>query len=184
MEKIKLSLEISKDHPAYKWALNHSNAARAFGHVGTHIDCYTARPEAGEYKVGAVVLDCTEGMPDTESLSGLDCAGKALVLYTSNLEKNGYGNKAYAAENTAFDSTALDAVLSRAPAFILIDSQGIGVHGEQHVSYDKRCESKGCFVIENILLTKAVAERLEAVEIKITGDGKTGRPCEVFGLLT
>ncbi len=45
MYEKQLSLVIEPGHPAYEWAKNQSDSVSAFGHIGTHIDCYESEPE-------------------------------------------------------------------------------------------------------------------------------------------
>ncbi len=92
MTPVNLSLTITEEHPAYQWAKKQSDSVSAMGHIGTHIDCYTREPESGKYRVETVVLNCQYGMPDSEMVRFLELEKKALVLYTANLENNGYGN--------------------------------------------------------------------------------------------
>ena len=184
MKRVSISTEINEEHPTYQWAKKQSDSVNAFGHIGTHIDCYTKKPTKAEYNIQAVIIDCSTTMPTIESINKLNLRNKALVLYTSNLEVNGYGNKDYGAKFTSLDSDVLNAILKQLPSFIVIDSYGIGAHGDQHISYDKRCEQQGCFVIENVALTEEMLTSLTALEIfiELKGDS-TGKRCEVIALL-
>ena len=184
MQPVTLSLELTEDHPAYQWAKRQSDAVSAMGHIGTHIDCYTREPEEAFYCVETVVLDCRSGMPTVDEITRLNLSGKALVLYSGNLERNGYGNDIYAKTRTVLDSHVLDQILSKSPAFIVIDSYGIGGHGGEHQMFDKRCEQHGCFVIENITLTEPVAEQLAQLEITIDKTiQSSGKRVDVKGIL-
>ncbi|MCW8328924.1 cyclase family protein [Photobacterium sp. SDRW27] len=182
---IPVSLEINEEHPAYQWAKQHSDSVNALGHIGTHIDCYTKVPQQNHYSTEAVIIDCSERMPNIEQITALALTGKSLVLYTANLEKNGYGNKDYGDLDTTLDTTVLDAILQQSPAFIVIDSYGIGAHGDEHIRFDKRCEEHGCFVIENVVLTKAMLTTLTALDIEFDKiAASTGKRCEVTAILT
>lgn len=82
--------------------------------------------------------------------------------------------------NTALESETIESVLLTPSAFIVIDSYGIGAHGEEHIRFDKKCESKGCFVIENVTLSNSLVFSLS--ELKISFDkasSSTGRRCLV-----
>ena len=106
---------------------------------------------------------------------------RALVLYTAKVEQNGYGTPAYGKAVTWLEAQVLDRLLEVAPAFIVIDSYGIGRHGEQHIAFDKRCESRGCFVIENVALSREVCSGLAGLAIDIdTASPSTGKRCEVI----
>ncbi|GFS02070.1 methyltransferase domain protein [Elysia marginata] len=123
-------------------------------------------------------------MPTLDSIAPLNLSGKALVLYTANLESNGYGNDVYAKTRTVLKSDVLDQILSKSPAFIVIDSYGIGGHGGEHQMFDKRCEQYGCFVIENITLTRPVAEQLAQLDITIDKTSQSsGKRVDVKGIL-
>ncbi|CAG36652.1 cyclase family protein [Desulfotalea psychrophila] len=175
-----LSLVIDEDHPAYRWAKKQSDSVSALGHIGTHIDCYQHVPEKNDYQVETVVLDCSERMPLPAEIEGLDLSGKALVLFSGNLEKNGYGSPEYGAEKTILPSAVLDLILTKSPAFILIDSYGIGAHGEEHISFDKRCEAEKCFVIENVLLTASIVFSLTRLKIQFNrAFAATAIPCKL-----
>lgn len=153
------------------------------GHIGTHLDCYTAQPAVSECQVDAVVADCRRGMPTASDVRGLGCAGKALVLYTSALETHGYGAKGYGEANTFLEKSALQELLIDPPQFILIDGCGIGNHGEEHKRFDRLCEAGNCFVVENIKLTEDVARTMEQVLLRVDmSTSSTGKPCEVYAL--
>lgn len=180
MKSKNISIVIEPTHSAYLWAKKQSDSVSAFGHIGTHIDCYDKAPALGAYEVGTVVVDCRQGMPELDTISHLDLAEKALVLYTDNLEKNGYGTDGYGQCDTSLQETILEEILLKKPAFIVIDSYGIGAHGEQHIRFDMKCESKGCFVIENVHLTSGVSMTIERLRITIDQtSASTGKRCEV-----
>ena len=183
MYKKQLSLVIEAGHPAYEWAKKQSDSVRAFGHIGTHIDCYESEPEKANYEVNAAIINCTDKMPSEKNLETLDISGKALVLFTGNIEKNGYGTSEYGAMNTVLNSKILDFILLKSPAFIIIDSYGIGAHGEEHIAFDKRCESNDCFVIENVILSQVVIASLQKLIISFDKSSKsTGKKCIVTAI--
>ncbi len=183
MHEIKLSLIIEEGHPAYEWAKNQSDAVGAFGHLGTHIDCYQSTPEKTHYEVDTLIIDCTKEMPSVKEIEALNISGKALILFTGNMEKNGYGTPEYGAMNTHLKSNALDAILLKSPAFIIIDSYGIGAHGEEHIKFDRRCESKDCFVIENVAVSHIFPGSCQKLNISIdTSSGSTGKRCLVTAI--
>lgn len=185
MKNVILSIEMTEGHPAYQWAKRQSDSVNAMGHIGTHIDCYTHEPMCSDYSVEAVVVDCGAGMPSSSVFSVLDLNGKALVFYTSNLEQNGYGNSRYGETSTVLTRDVLDTILAKKPHFIVIDSYGIGAHGDEHIAFDKRCESCGCFVVENAKLTRHVAGHLTSLEITIDKTAaSTGKRCHVVGCLS
>ncbi|MGF1680100.1 hypothetical protein [Photobacterium minamisatsumaniensis] len=178
-----ISIDINESHPAYQWAKRQSDSVNAMGHIGTHIDCYTKVPEETKYRTSVHIIDCSQAMPTLEQIEGLDLADKSLVLYTSNLEQNGYGNPNYGAQSTVLDSGVLDAILACQPMFIVIDSYGIGTHGDEHIDFDKRCESHDCFVIENVSLTRAMLDHLIALTISFDATAaSTGKRCDVIAL--
>ncbi|PSU35563.1 hypothetical protein [Photobacterium lutimaris] len=175
-----ISLAINEQHPAYQWAKKQSDSVNAFGHIGTHIDCYTKVPAKNHYTTDTVLLDCTGSMPCLNDIEPLDIAGKSLVLFTGNLENNGYGTPAYGKADTALCSEVLDAMLAKQPAFIVIDSYGIGAHGDEHINFDKRCEENNCFVIENVILSSEMADNLIELDIMFDANSaSTGKRCEV-----
>lgn len=183
MYKKNLSLIVEKGHPAYEWAKIQSDAVSAFGHIGTHIDCYDSEPEKTDYEVEAVTINCTENMPSVNDFCSLDISGKALILFTGNIEKNDYGTPKYASMNTSLHSDVLDFILLKSPLFIIIDSYGIGAHGDEHIGFDKRCESKGCFVIENVNLSLAIITSLRKLKISFDKlSASTGKQCQITAI--
>ncbi len=183
MFHVNLSLVIEEGHPAYVWAKKQSDSVHAFGHIGTHIDCYESTPEKSEYEVACVVVDCTGNMPSVDDVKVLSLSGKALVLFTGNIERNAYGTSDYGTMDTSLDRETLDMMLRQSPAFIVIDSYGIGAHGEEHIRFDKTCESYGCFVIENVNLSQTHIHSLKKVHISFDLLAEsTGKRCDVQGL--
>ncbi|WP_237157038.1 cyclase family protein [Photobacterium rosenbergii] len=183
--RLPISLVVDENHPAYQWAKKQSDSVNAFGHIGTHIDCYTKVPQYSHYTTGTIVVDCTQTMPSIDTIEKLDIAGKSLVLFTANLEKNSYGTPEYGKADTTLDSDVLDAILDKRPAFIVIDSYGIGAHGDEHISFDKRCEDNDCFVIENVVLNQQTASNLTQLDIQFDVTGaSTGKRCEVTAVLS
>lgn len=184
MKSKKISISITPEHPSYQWAKKQSDSINAFGHIGTHIDCYESIPPFETYEVDAVVIDCKEGMPSISDIELLSVHQKAVLLYTGNMDKNSYGSREYGEMNTIMTETVLDSLLEMKPAFIVIDSYGIGSHGEEHINFDKKCELINCFVIENVSLSKNVSTNI--VKLKISFDKNstsTGKPCEVVAFL-
>ena len=183
MYHINASLVIEEGHPAYEWAKKQSDSVNAFGHIGTHIDCYDKIPAKHDYTVDAVVVDCREGMPTRKKIDHLDIAGKALVLFTGNLDNNGYGTPQYGNMQTSLQLDVLDHLLSMSPAFIVIDSYGIGNHGEEHIRFDRACEARECFVVENVMLSQRFIPDLK--QLKISFDhtsASTGKRCCVIAV--
>lgn len=177
-----LHIELETTHPAYEWLNAQADKLGARGHFGTHIDCYTKTPQKSYYEVDAHILDCSLGMPSEEVLECLpNLNSKALILYTSNMYKHDYGSKEYFAKNDALLTTsALEVILTKRPAFILIDSFGIGTHGENHQKLDKRCEEFDCFVVENILVQPESINQIQKISIEFDLDHpSTGKPCKV-----
>lgn len=178
-----LHIELNSSHPAYSWLEQQADKIGARGHFGTHIDCYSKSPSKGEYDLPAYIVDCRSSLPSLEKALALpSLKNSALLLYTNNMNANDYGSKAYFNEvDTSIDLDVLEAILSKNPQFILIDSYGIGKHGKHHQSLDIRCEQSDCFVIENIKLTSEIYSKIHHVHIKFDLDyPSTGKPCEVF----
>ena len=63
-----ISLSVNEDHPAYLWAKRQADAVNAFGHIGTHIDCYTKVPSQNHYLTDVVVIECNSAMPSIKVL--------------------------------------------------------------------------------------------------------------------
>ncbi|MBI9064379.1 MAG: hypothetical protein JEZ14_20510 [Marinilabiliaceae bacterium] len=182
---IKIDIKLSDDHPAMIWAKTQSDTVNAIGHVGTHIDCYTKQPKKKAYKVLAQVIDCRQHMPSKEDLALYSFKNKALVLYTGTMAKCNYGTREYGEAQTFLDEHVLEAILAEAPQFILIDGCGIGQHGEEHIRFDKKCESMSCFVVENIFLDEPWASQIQALKIKIElAPESSGKPCEVHAFVS
>ncbi|NPD45667.1 MULTISPECIES: hypothetical protein [unclassified Lentimicrobium] len=179
----KLSLELSSEHPSYLWAKTQSDSVNALGHIGTHIDCYTASPSESVYELEVELIKCFKHMPEINELEKMDMEGKAFILYTNVLNKFGYGTKEYGEVNTFLSEKVLDFILSLKPRFILIDACGIGNHGNEHIKFDKKCEANGCFVVENIFMNQSIAELITKIKIKIDiKNTSTGKPCQVYAM--
>lgn len=177
-----LHIELDSSHPAYGWLEKQADKIGARGHFGTHIDCYTCTPSAGEYRLPVHIVDCREGMLSAgiaQSLPALD--GKALILHTGNLFRNDYGSKAYFDEtDTSVTKDVLALILEKKPRFILIDSYGIGSHGAGHIALDQQCEASGCYVIENICIDPGRVDEIREIHICFDLDyPSTGKPCKV-----
>ncbi len=177
-----LHIELDSDHPAYEWLETQADKIGAKGHFGTHIDCYTLIPDRSSYQLSTFIVDCRKGMPTIgEVLSLPVLEGKALILHTGNMYKNDYGQTLYFEADTVLSDDVLTVILSKKPRFILIDSYGIGTHGKDHIAKDKRCESSGCFVIENICIHPDVADRIGEVRIEFDLEyPSTGKPCKIY----
>jgi kynurenine formamidase len=178
-----LSIEVSQNHSAYKWAKEQSDSVEVTGHIGTHIDCYTKVPNLSVYEVPAVFYDCRESMPNEKNIENLQIEGAALILYTGILNKVGYGGKEYGDAYSFFKEVVLDKILSKKPKFIIIDACGIGRHGLEHISFDKKSEAHNCFVIENVCITDEIFNTVDKIQISIDIESKsTGKRCQVYGL--
>jgi hypothetical protein len=103
----KLSLELSKEHPSYLWAKRQSDSVNALGHIGTHIDCYTASPKESEYELEVELIRCFNGIPEINEIEKRNIRGKALILYTDVLNKFGYGTKEYVKQKLFFQKLFL-----------------------------------------------------------------------------
>lgn len=176
-----LHIELDSSHPAYEWLEKQADKIGAKGHFGTHIDCYTSTPSQGKYQLPAYLLDCSKSMPSIDEAMLLpSLKDQALILYTGNMYKNDYGATAYFETNTILTDEVLSAILDRNPSLILIDSYGIGQHGKDHINKDIRCESAGCYVIENICITPENADLIKIINVEFDLEyPSTGKPCKV-----
>lgn len=180
---MKLHIELDTSHPAYEWLERQADKIGAKGHFGTHIDCYTSVPEQDEYILPVHVIDCRDGMPAWEEVASLpSLQGKALVLYTGNMYLNDYGSKAYFDEtDTSIQEEVLRRILEKSPKLILIDSYGIGKHGQHHIERDKMCEAAGCYVIENIRVAPGQIDEIQTIRVNFDlAYPSTGKPCTVI----
>lgn len=176
-----LHIELDSSHPAYEWLEKQADKIGAKGHFGTHIDCYTSTPSQNSYQLPVYLLDCNRSMPTLEKAKLLpSLKNQALMLYTGNMYRNDYGAKTYFEIDTILTEEVLSVILERSPSLILIDSYGIGKHGKDHISKDIKCESIGCYVIENILITPENADLIKAINVEFDLDyPSTGKPCKV-----
>lgn len=177
-----LHIELDATHPAYAWLEKQADRIGARGHFGTHIDCYTSSPSEPEMTLAVHVLDCRKGMPTPEEAAALPpLHDKALILFTANMHQNEYGSKAYFdATDTSITEQTLGQILQKSPRLILIDSYGIGRHGEHHIGLDKTCEAAGCYVVENIRIDPAEVPQIETTRVTFDLEyPSTGKPCTV-----
>ena len=175
---MKLHLKLHHSHSAYEWLKKQANKVGAAGHVGTHIDCYTTLPPEPTTTVGCVVINHSE--LKSQNFTKIDLNKKALVIYTGNIEENGYGSPQYSNLDSTIDKDTLINILQANPKFILIDSHGIAPHGKEHISNDMLCERSNCFVIENVDLKRDTLKFIINIEIAIDINNKsTGKPCTI-----
>lgn len=177
-----LHIELQEDSPAMKWADAQADKIGARGHTGTHLDCYTSCPEKDEYNIIGVVLDCRQSMPQSKDIANIEnMDGMALILHTGNMEKHKYGTEEYFSTDTFLTEECLETILDRHPMFIITDSHGIAEKGMRHISFDKRCEEKGCHVIENADLSELTTEKHINLKILVDIDHpSTGKPCKLY----
>lgn len=97
---------------------------------------------------------------------------------------NDYGTKSYFDNtDTSISEDTLKIILEKQPQFILIDSYGIGKHGNNHIALDKMCEQAECFIIENIRLTPEIADKIQSLYITFDLNyPSTGKPCKVISM--
>lgn len=177
-----LHIELDPSHPAYAWLEKQADKIGTKGHFGTHIDCYTSSPAQSVFRLPVYLFDCRQGMPTAqEALALPPLHGKALILYTGNMYKNEYGSKAYFDEtDTAISKETLQRILDKSPQLILIDSYGIGHHGQEHIELDKTCEAAGCYVVENIRIAPEQSGEIQTVRVDFDLNyPSTGKPCTV-----
>lgn len=177
-----LHLELDKSHPAYAWLEKQADKIGAKGHFGTHIDCYTSVPSRNEYHLPVHAVDCSNGMPTLDEVAALpSLLGKALILYTANMYLHEYGSKAYFDKtDTSLEMETLHRILEKSPELILIDSYGIGKHGQHHIERDMICEASGCYVIENIHVLPEELPEIQTIHVCFDLDyPSTGKPCTV-----
>lgn len=177
-----LHIELDASHSAYEWLEKQADKIGARGHFGTHIDCYTATPPQSKYELPVHLLRCEQGMPTLEMAKQLpSLEGKALILYTGNMHRHGYGETPYFETDTELADEVLTLLLSKRPSLLLIDSYGIGKHGPDHMRKDKRCEQQGCYVIENICITPKEVDLIQSIRIEFELNyPSTGKPCKVW----
>lgn len=177
-----LHIELDASHPACAWLEKQADKIGAKGHFGTHIDCYTSVPEKQELHLPVHILNCCQRMPNLEEVTALpSLSDKALILYTGNLYQNDYGSRAYFDEtDTSIQKEVLVQLLTKSPQLILIDSYGIGGHGQQHMELDKICEASGCHVVENIRIAPEMINEIHTIRVLFDlAYPSTGKPCVV-----
>ncbi len=176
-----LHIELDSSHPAYEWLEKQADKIGAKGHFGTHIDCYTSTPPQSRYQLPVYWLNCNPSMPTLEEVTLLpSLKGQALILYTGNMYRNDYGATSYFEVDTVLSDEVLFALLERGPSLILIDSYGIGQHGKDHIRKDMKCESAGCYVIENICITPEEVGQIKTIQVEFDLNyPSTGKPCKV-----
>ncbi len=173
-----LHLTLDENGPIYQKTLARSRTG-ARGHVGTHLDCYTGTTDKDHYEMDACIVDCTNGIPDMRQLPSLK--GKALVLYTGNMEHHEYASEEYHATRLPVTDEMLGEILDHEPTFILLDTHGMGESGKMHTAMDIRCERHGCHVIENVRLLpiKGMTETRLYIDVD-TNNPSSGKPCKVY----
>lgn len=180
LESLHITLPFA--HPAFEWVSRQADQIGASGHVGTHLDCYLAVPSGDTFRMPGIVLDCKSGMPGCQEIRQLPpLEGKALLLYTGNMEQNTYGSPEYWEYSTALAEPVLEALLQLRPQFLVVDSHGIGAAGEEHIRLDKLCEMAGCHVIENADFRALQGRREVMLEVMVDlAHPSSGKPCRLY----
>ena len=171
-----------EDYAATSRELLGTGRISAPGHIGTHLDCYTAIPDRESYtRLEAVVLDCLKGMPGAAAFNALpSLKGRVLILHAGNEEENRYGSEAYFKRETFLSEEALEALLAKSPLFIIVDSHGLNQSGVLHKALDVKCKRHGCHVIENASLKALTGKSTVVVSINVDfHNTSTGKPCTI-----
>lgn len=168
-----------EDYAATSRELLGTGRISAPGHIGTHLDCYTAILDRESYThLEAVVPDCLKVMPCAAAFNALpSLKGRVLILHTGNEEENRYGSEAYFKRETFLSEEAL---LAKSPLFIIVDSHGLNQSGVVHKALDVKCERHGCHVIENVSLKALTGKSTVVVSINVDfRNTSTGKPCTI-----
>lgn len=170
-----------------QWLSTQENRHIATGHIGTHLDTYEKSEIPLKYVVSTGVLLDVSAVAEnreicTEDVAGITILPDSFVLIrTAHSEKEKYGMPAYFAGHPQLSHELIAYLLEKKIRFIGIDCPGIR-QGAEHEPADRRCESKGVYVIENL---SDVGALQGAVEFKVytlwfEDDVATGLPCRVI----
>lgn len=170
-----------------QWLSTQKNRHIATGHIGTHLDTYNKSEIPLEYFESIGVLLDVSNISEKkeismEDVSGINIPQNCFVLIrTARSEKEIYGTSAYFSNHPQLSSDLIDYLLEKKIRFIGIDCPGIR-QGAEHEKADRLCESRGIYVIENLInLHKLTdAKNIKIYALWFDDDIATGLPCRII----
>ena len=159
------------------------------GHIGTHLDIYKKSMIPIEYfNTNGVVID-VEKIANQRDITIKDVISVEIpqnsfvLFYTGRINEFEYGSEQYFAKHPQLSHELLEYLLEKKIWFIGVDCSGIR-RGDEHQAADELCESKGCYVIENLCnLHKLVDKNVKINKIYtmwLDNPRATGLPCKVL----
>ena len=170
---------------------DHADAILKSGHFGTHIDIHLKTEIPLNYIVNRALLfdvshiknrDIDVNDINIAAINASDC----IVFKTDRIKEFSYGSNAYFHEHPQLSDALIDVLIEKKIHIITIDTAGIR-RGREHVVADKRCESHGVYVVENIdnldLLAGKANQPFLIHLIWLNLPGKTGLPFRIVASL-
>lgn len=159
----------------------------SFGHLGTHFDVMNKEFPLEFIKRNAIVFDVSRVVDRDIDVTDIDIslvkADMFIAFYTSFIEQEEYGTKAYFASHPQLSNELIDKLLERKVSIIGIDCAGVR-RGIEHTPKDQYCADRGVFIIENLcnlgkVLNGKSEKKFMANTYPINFEGMTGLPCRV-----
>lgn len=154
MKYIDLTLQVGKRNKIYKWAEMQLKKNIIMGHVGTHIDVYEKKDIPLEYMQRRGILFDVTHIKDREITSDdIDFdyikKGDFVLIRTGAIEKHPYGSGLYFTQSPVLAWELIEDLIDEGISFIGLDAPDLR-RGNEHIEADKRCESNGVYVVENL----------------------------------
>lgn len=170
-----------------QWLSTQENRHIAAGHIGTHLDTYQKSQIPLEYVESmGVILDVSEISEEREisidDVSTIDIPPNSFVLIrTARGEKEAYGTPAYFSDHPQLSLDLIEYLLDKKIRFVGIDCSGIR-QGAEHEKADRLCESKGVYVIENLINLEQLKDAINLKIYALWFDDEiaTGLPCRII----
>jgi kynurenine formamidase len=187
--KIDLTLHLNENHAAFKRIAESDNKHLQLGHFATHLDTHLNTTPPLDYMVRRGILfdvttittgDITTDVIDTDLIN----AGDFVIFKTDMIKRFEYGSVDYFSSQPELSNSLIDMLIEKKISFIGIDAGGLK-KGETHVEADKRCESAGIYIIENMDNLDQLSLNTQGHDFKLTTlwiefPGQTGLPCRVI----
>ena len=189
--KIDITHKLRKDNPVFAKFKDPDKNYLNFGHVGTHLDTHLKTVIPLEYISNrGILFNVSEVSHNEIQIDDIDSAiirkNDFVIFQTNEIGKYGYGTTEYFADGMELSHELIDFLISKKVRFIAIDALGIR-KGEEHTPTDKKCESNGIYVIENLDNLSLVSDQLKisgkldfTIHIMWMNYEGSGLPCRVI----
>lgn len=192
--KIDITHKLKKDNPVFKKFKDPDKNYLNFGHVGTHLDSYLHTVIPLDFISNRGILFNVSEIPHKEiQIDDIDSSlireNDFVIFRTDEIKKYGYGTTEYFADGMELSHDLIDVMIAKKVRFLAIDASGVR-NGMEHTPTDKKCESKGIYIVENLDNLSILSEQLEnsnqqefTVHVMWMNYDDSGLPCRVIAEL-